>query len=225
MLAFLIGGASVYVIFIVFLWGGYMDRITTWWDFKKEIEISWKIDNFQNWNLKSPNSLTTRLNDSDYHNPRYLCKGIGSWKSYSVSIDQECYKDNTEMQYHATKDVQAWLNVIKTNPCLLSGVSKLFLGKKVDTVDLSDESGWATDVATQTLNEIKKVLRDSKIIYEVAPSDGYIFGLTPSGKMVDTGQGVSGDRNAIKIVLKDGNKFWILINDGGLLLRNQLINH
>lgn len=174
---------------------------------KQELKDSrWEIGNMQNWWMQDDCSYGYNM-----VTPRYWCVNEGTtWNSHATySVADE--------PYVAINYVLDWLENIKVYPHLLSGVSRLITEKDVIVTDLFDKNSWSTDTAIQILNDIKIELSGAKISYEPVPANGYIWGLTPSGKISETEQGVTGNRNAFKITLSGGKTFWILINQGGIV--------
>lgn len=168
----------------------------------------WEIGNMQNW------IMWTRKDNSSYDydmdTPRDWCViADTTWNRYPIN--------GVPYESLAIRYVLDWLENIRIYPYLLSGVSRLITEKDVIVTDLFDKDSWSTDTAIQIFNNIKIELSSAKISYEPVPENGYIWGLTPSGKIFETEQGVTGNRNAFKITLSGGKTFWVLMNQGGIV--------
>jgi hypothetical protein len=84
-----------------------------------------------------------------------------------------------------------------------------------------DPSKWPTLVAGNCLSPEGQKLHDqfegalkasgTKVEEGVAPTNGYNSGIVNGTYGVDASQGVSGDRKAIQITLKDGTVIWIMV--------------
>lgn len=107
-----------------------------------------------------------------------------------------------------------YLETVKTDPEALAGTAKYFLHRDVDSSTL-EKDGCATPEADQLVIEISLAIGESLVVPDEAPADGTNSGIGNDGTMVSAAtSGISGDRKAIKVVLKDGTVFWIMARCG-----------
>lgn len=112
-----------------------------------------------------------------------------------------------------------YLETVKTDPEALAGTAKYFLHRDVDSSTL-EKDGCATPAADQLVIEISLTIGESLVTPDEAPADGTNSGIDDGGAMVSAAtSGISGDRKAIKVVLKDGSVFWILARCGNPVVK------
>lgn len=105
-----------------------------------------------------------------------------------------------------------WLDMIRTDPQVLTGNAQVVLHKEVDATALFGKDGCATPAAEVLESEMVATLALSHIQPQEAPATGYNSGVNPAtGQMVAAANpGVTGDRRAILIEMPDGTKIWVM---------------
>lgn len=98
----------------------------------------------------------------------------------------------------------------KVYPELLAGNAQFFIDKTVDPSTLVDAKGCATQAARDLNYQLLLSMTYAEITPEDAPSDGVNSGVDNGQVVVNPERGITGDRSAIKVKLKNGNEVWIL---------------
>lgn len=129
--------------------------------------------------------------------------------------------DNARNDAEAKISAEYWLNTAKTSPGMLAGCSQIFLNQPVDVHVLVNQGSWSTDTAIDILGKIRNEITQSKITTSVAPQDGYEYIIVGNRLILNANDGVDGDRNAIKIVLKN-NKTIYVIARGNIVSKERL---
>ncbi|MBA3758132.1 hypothetical protein H0X10_00675, partial [Candidatus Saccharibacteria bacterium] len=115
----------------------------------------------------------------------------------------------------AREAARTWLSLVRRDPQLLKGAASYFLaGRQVDASTLVDGECASEDAESLTA-EIELAIAQAKVTPEEAPVDGTNSGTDAEGDVTSANQaGITGDRAAIKVVLKDGTTVWIMSRCG-----------
>lgn len=137
---------------------------------------------------------------SDNTNNRWFADGIASIR-------------NAKTEAEARKAAEEWLGKVKTDPVLLSGASTYMLKQQVDPAKLVNGSCMSSDAVTLT-RSLELALADASIKVEAAPANGTNSGVAAGSVVIAPASGISGDRSAIKVTLKDGTVVYIMARCG-----------
>lgn len=145
---------------------------------------------------------TWKLQESDHgDNNRWMANGIREIRE----------ADTPEKAREAT---YVWLDQTKQDPELLAGATKYLLNRDVDPKTLVD-GDCASDEAEKLIAELELALGEAEITPEDAPANAYNSGTDADGNVVAASHaGITGDRKAVKVVLKDGSTIWIMARCG-----------
>lgn len=163
----------------------------------------------------SPSATVTSTNEacdgswpmatSDYANNRWFSEGIAEIR------DAETAKQAEDAAF-------VWLEGVRKDPNLLAGAASYFFDQDVDKTTLIDEDSCATEEAVELTIQLDLTLADAQsIIPENAPANGYNSGVNDGEVIAEEEPGVRGDRDAIKIVTKDGDVIWIMARCGNIV--------
>lgn len=145
---------------------------------------------------------TWQLAESDNNQNRWFANGVPAIAEAS-----------TEDEAHQA--VNEWLQMVRQDPDLLAGASLYLLDQKVEQDALFNDEGCATEVAVDLVNELEAVQSMSAVSAEEAPSDGVNSGVDESGQVTQANHvGVTGDRDAVKIVTPHGETVWVMARCG-----------
>lgn len=107
-----------------------------------------------------------------------------------------------------------WANGVRTDPTLLAGAGRYMLDKDVESGELFDANGCATQVAIDLVAEMEAALALSQITPAEAPSNGYNSGTNGDTVTGAANSGISGDRRSIMVEGPNGTKIWIMARCG-----------
>jgi hypothetical protein len=149
-----------------------------------------------------------------------------TWALQEVKADNNRVLNGVDAIRTASNDDEAreaahtWLNQIKPDPDLIVGATSYYLDRKVDRKSLVN-GNCASDEAQALVAEIEMAFAQAKITPDDAPSDATNSGVNPAnGQMVSAAHaGITGDRTAIKVVLKDGTTVWIMARCGNPVVK------
>lgn len=111
-----------------------------------------------------------------------------------------------------------FIEITKGDPDVVAANAKAFLGEDVERDSLVDTNGCMTEGAEQLVLRTAIAIGDSEVTPDQAPANGVNSGVNVEGTVVEaSAAGISGDRKAIKIVLKDGTTFWIMHRCGNFV--------
>lgn len=145
---------------------------------------------------------TWQLAESDNNQNRWFANGVPAIAEAS-----------TEDEAHQA--VNEWLKKVRQDPDLLAGASLYLLDQKVEQDALFNDEGCATEVAVDLVNELEAVQSMSAVSAEEAPSDGVNSGVDENGQVTQANHvGVTGDRDAVKIVTPHGETIWVMARCG-----------
>jgi len=145
--------------------------------------------------------IIVRVKPTDDH--RWFSEGLQSIKNAKTMAD-------------ARAAAQEWLTKVKSDPDLFAGGASTLLDRRVDPSTLVDATGKCASVTARALvGEVEATIAAAIITPEAAPASGYNSGRDASGQTVASATpGISGDRTAIKLVLKNGKSVWIMARCG-----------
>ncbi|MEX0919705.1 MAG: hypothetical protein WDZ32_01030 [Candidatus Saccharimonadales bacterium] len=153
-----------------------------------------------------PGCLTWESVEGNHDNNRWFGDGIAS------ILEAQTRED-------ARNAADEFLGLVKHHPNLLVATTRYFLDREVEAVELFDRDDCATNEAEVLVAELEIVLAASDISVDEAPSDGYNSGVDEHGTAgVSTHPGITGNRQAIKIVKPDGTVIWIMGRCGNIVV-------
>lgn len=111
---------------------------------------------------------------------------------------------------------QDWYAKMVSDPEMFAGFANGIMNKQVASAELVDAEGkCATPRAEELRTELETQLALATITPDQAPTDGINTGVDGNGNMVvSSHEGITGDRRAVKVVLKDGTTFWVMARCG-----------
>lgn len=126
---------------------------------------------------------------------------------------------NAKSKADARAAANDWVDLVKDNPGTLSGAASVVLEKDVKRKGLVDNDGCATPQAKSVVEQMKVALALSDIAPDQAPADGYNSGAVPASGRVYTyaRPGVSGNRVAVRITLRNGHTMWVMARCGNIV--------
>lgn len=158
--------------------------------------------------VEDENCPTWATAEADHANNRWFANGIREIRE-------------AETPDEAREAAHTWLDQVKRHPKLLSAAAKYFFDRDVDPASLEEE-GCATEEASVLVSEIELALGEAEIQPEAAPADGYNSGVDADGDVVAASHaGITGDRHAIKVILKDGTTVWVMARCGNPVTREK----
>lgn len=114
----------------------------------------------------------------------------------------------------AREAARTWLSLVRRDPQLLKGAASYFTDNQVNASDLVDGE-CASEAAESLTAEIELAIAEATVTPDEAPADGTNSGTDADGNVTSAAQaGITGDRDAIKVVLKDGTTVWIMARCG-----------
>ena len=146
---------------------------------------------------------TWKLAYSDYGNNRWFADGLPEIQNASNPTE-------------AANAAFVWLERVKPDPNLLIPTIKSILGKDVQQADLFKD-GWATPEAAQLVAAMQLALGQAKVTPDEAPANGTNSGVDNGVVVSSATPGIHGNRKAIKIVLSNGQVFWVMARCGNVV--------
>lgn len=131
---------------------------------------------------------------------------------------------SAEMDEEAREAANLWVDFIERDPEMLAGnanVANALAGLETSykSSELYDaETECFNEVGVQAASELRAVVNSGRITPSEAPSDGINTGVNAEGELVRSVAGViTGNREAIKVELPNGEAFYILGRCGNLV--------
>jgi len=106
-----------------------------------------------------------------------------------------------------------WLVQVKLDPAELAGAASYFLHRDVDPSTLVTGKCGSLE-AKKLVTELELAIANAVVTPDQAPANGVNSGVSNGTVVVASTPGISGDRTAIKVVLKDGTTVWIMARCG-----------
>ena len=121
----------------------------------------------------------------------------------------------------AEEAIDTWLRLVRRDPQLLSGTAKYFLDRDVDPSTLQDGKCASEEAETLT-TELAAAIAESDVTPDEAPEDGYNSGADADGNVVAASDpGITGNRHAVKVVMKDGTVVWVMARCGNPVVKGK----
>lgn len=134
--------------------------------------------------------------------------GNNRWFASGVQAIREA--DSPEKAREAARE---WLNLVRQDPELLAGAGAYFTGRQVDPATLVE--GKCASAAAETLvTEIELAIAEAKVTPDQAPENGRNSGVSDGNVVASSHTGITGDRQAVRVELKDGTVIWIMARCG-----------
>lgn len=149
---------------------------------------------------------TWEIAEADNGNNRWFAEGIEQVRQ-------------AETEEEAREAAKTWLDQVKRDPELLVGAASYFLDRQVEASTLVD-GDCASANAKQLVAELELSLAEAEVTPEEAPRDGYNSGVNADGEVVVARHsGITGDRSAVKVVLKNGETLWLMARCGNPVVK------
>lgn len=136
--------------------------------------------------------------------------GNNRWYADGISEIREAETDE-----EAREAAEVWLDQTKHYANLLAGAAAYFNVDEDVEFDALIDGECASDEAVKLVAQLELALADARITPDQAPANGYNSGVNANGDVVAASHaGITGDREAIRVELKDGTTVWIMARCG-----------
>ena len=129
----------------------------------------------------------------------------------------------------AKEAARIWLGKTKLHRELLIAASRAFLTedkwKNLDLATISSDGSCANDATVQLYLYIESTIVQSSVDAGYAPENGYNTGVENGIVVADANPGISGDRRAVQVTLRDGRKVWIMGRCGNIVTTKDVYKH
>jgi len=156
-----------------------------------------KVPSTQKSTTATENPNTWQMIGADHTNNRWLADGVQSIK-------------DAETDAAANSAAIDWVDKIKVDPELLASAAETFnVDQNINSATLV-ENGWATQKAVELRDKVLIQLASSRTTPDFAPLNGYNSGVNNDQVVGANNPGISGRTKSIKIILSNGDTYWIL---------------